>query len=1439
MSDSEDADVAEFKKMMLQMQQLYSQQQSQMTILVQSQQSQIADLVQTIKDSQLSSTAASQTTVQTVASAAIPSFAAFDPESELWKDYYARFNTFASANSVPTPKLAQVFLTNQSTTTYTLLNTLLKQKSPDTSINDVEMSVLKGYMEEQFDPKHFVVRERFRFWSEMKRKPGETVLELAARIRREANTCDFTSIKDPQDEALRTKFICSIQNEAVLKALFKVDGDKLTFAKAIEIASETEEAAKVAKETAHGSATGQVHKVLSKPQRKFSKGKTQKPATIQKPATKSNSPCWRCDKSNHTSEDCHYKEAICNYCHIKGHIEAACRKKKASQRCRIVHCIDESGDRLDPLVQTLNFGSKQWCFEIDTGARDNFCDQKLWTQLGKPVLSSPVTSYMSATGDPIPVLGTFVSKVSMDSPQRSGEVQFNVTSIANLNLLGRRSIKSMSIDIHSLLEDRALQSILRIDNSSIKKLQADCNKLCKEFPELFTPGLGCLKDFELEVAFKSDATPVFHKPRTVPFALLQDLSDAYDAGIEKGVWTPTQFNDYGTPVVPVKKALLPGQTKAKLRVCGDYSVSVNHQLEVHRHPLPLPEELMRKLGGGFCFTKIDLADAYNQIKLAPESQRRLALSTHRGVLLQTRLPFGISSAPGYFQEIMDKLTCDLPGVATYLDDILVSGKDAMDHLQNLRGLLQRLKDKGLRCNLKKCEFAQPSVQYLGHTLSLQGISKGSKVEAVLNMPPPTDISTLRSFLGSIQFYGKFIQNLASLTEPLNQLLKKETAWRWGHCEQQAFETLKKVLNSDQVLAHFEPDQKIGISCDASSVGVGVVLFHRYADGSERPIANVSKTLTETQRRYSQVQREALAIIFGLRKFHQFLYGREFILITDHRPLVSLFGPTKGTPALAANRLARWALILSQYEYTIEYRNTEQHGNADALSRMPLGPDSEFDVEEENEDSATVCHINFVDCQLNPCTPGVLAKESRKDPAVSSIMRFVREGWPQSFQSDELKHYKKNSEFLSVENGCLLMGTRIVIPTTLRRRVLDLIHLGHFGIQRMKQLARSAVYWPRIDSDIEELCKSCTSCQHHAIRPPKSANHPWMVPEQAWSRLHIDHAVNFLGSNWLIIIDAKTKYPVIYPTTSLSSKSTMNLLEETFAHFGYPHAIVSDNATSFSSDEFQTYLNERGIVHLHGAPYHPATNGMAERMVATFKQSLRKSSLLPKQALNEFLMQYRRTPLENGLSPCELLMRRQIRTKLDCILPSPENQLARKQVQGNTSDNQRSTSASVKYPVGTPCYALYYGPRREKSNKWVPAIVVKTFGARSVNVKVCPSGPVWRRHMDQLRPRLSVGEDSDPPPEDTDPPPETPTLDDPAEDSAESQVPAAAENARPTESDTPVATEVAVESYAPDASAGGNGKDVPPKRRDPRWPTTDEFGIDNPRRSARLASKQKK
>ena len=361
------------------------------------------------------------------------------------------------------------------------------------------------------------------------------------------------------------------------------------------------------------------------------------------------------------------------------------------------------------------------------------------------------------------------------------------------------------------------------------------------------------------------------------------------------------------------------------------------------------------------------------------------------------------------------------------------------------------------------------------------------------------------------------------------------------------------------------------------------------------------------------------------------------------------------------------------------------------------------------------------------------------------------------------------------------------------------------MQRMKQLARSTVYWPRIDFDIEDLCRKCTSCGQFQNKPDKPSIHPWMMPEKPWSRLHLDHAINFLGRNWLVLVDAYSKYPCIHPTTSTSSKSTTAILEQEFAHFGYPHTLVTDNATTFMSQEFQAWCKQRGIVHLTGAPYHPATNGAAERLIQSFKQALRKSSLPPKEALQEFLMQYRRIPFASGLSPSELLNGRRIRTKIDTLVPSIPHLLQGRQSRqaskhSNAEDSEVVSKVEHHYSLGDPCYALYFGPRRDRDPRWVPAIVTKVHGTRSINVRVIPRGPTWRRHLDQLRPRYGSDQDDDP---------------------------------------CEIPTSVLSTETLPAGTDHASSSSSMNQRNNPRLPTGDEYRRHNPRRSARTKRPPKK
>ena len=371
------------------------------------------------------------------------------------------------------------------------------------------------------------------------------------------------------------------------------------------------------------------------------------------------------------------------------------------------------------------------------------------------------------------------------------------------------------------------------------------------------------------------------------------------------------------------------------------------------------------------------------MKLTDDSRSYVTINTHRGLFCYTRLPFGVASAPSIFQKVMDTVLQGLPNTICYLDDILVSGATKEEHLHNLEMVLQWLEQYNIRAKKAKCAFMCDIVEYLGHRIDADGLhTLSSKVKAIQDAPHPQNVQKLRSFLGLLHYYGKFLPNLATLLHPLNALLKTGSKWLWSAACSDAFKAAKKLLVTAPVLAHYNPSLPIRLAADASAYGIGAVISHVFKDSSERPVAFTSRTLSPTERNYAQIEKEALSSIYGIQKFHQYLYGHPFVLVTDHRPLLSILGPKKGIPPLAAARMQRWALLLSAYNYSIEFRSTAAHANADGLSRLPLGT---------RHPASTDSIFTIGQIQALPVAAEKVATATRQDLVLSRVLNFVREG----------------------------------------------------------------------------------------------------------------------------------------------------------------------------------------------------------------------------------------------------------------------------------------------------------------------------------------------------------------------------------------------------------------------------------------------------------------
>lgn len=354
----------------------------------------------------------------------------------------------------------------------------------------------------------------------------------------------------------------------------------------------------------------------------------------------------------------------------------------------------------------------------------------------------------------------------------------------------------------------------------------------------------------------------------------------------------------------------------------------------------------------------------------------------------------------------------------YLDDIIVSGKTNEEHLQNLQTLFCTLQQNGLKCKLNKCEFFKSEITYLGHVMNWKGITPtDTHLEAIKSLPEPKDLKQLQSFMGKINYYVKFIKNAAHISAPLNELRKKGQKFIWTDKCSEAYRKLKEQLLKKPCLAHFQPDKQLTVAADASEYGIGAVLSHKNEDGTETPIAYASKTLTKAQKVYPQVEKEALSLVYAVNKFHQYLYGRKFHLITDHKPLLAIFNPDSSIPQRTAQRLQRWALLLSNYNYAIHFRRTNLHANADALSRLPIGPDEDFDSQQEMVFQFD--QVAGTAVQQFPLDAWKIAKETRRDNILRKVKEFIQVGWPTSRKSIKdkwLLPYFDKKESLSINQA---------------------------------------------------------------------------------------------------------------------------------------------------------------------------------------------------------------------------------------------------------------------------------------------------------------------------------------------------------------------------------------------------------------------------------------
>lgn len=1227
----------------------------------------------------------------------------FDVNNGNWTLYVRRLKQYFKVNDIPAAKEVPTLIAVVGDKAYEVMSDLCHPKAPEDQTFEALVKIVTAHLA----PESSIIAERYSF-RQRKQKEGECLKDYLQSLRHLAKTCEFGTTLE---ENLRDQFVSGLIDDRIRSRIF---GEKtLDFHEAVKLGLAMEKA-EIESHQIKGIEKIEVNRVKvvkMKDNKDKEKTLTQKKGSSNGFRPTSNLTCFVCGRSNHVKPQCRYKNYRCRTCGKIGHLQKMCKNPVNTNFMELNSDSESESDCLN----NVNVSSMKNDFMIDVEVEGK--NLKMLIDTGSAISAIPSTLYSSKfsnlkifpsslnlttyTGSKVESLGFMDVKVSSVGVNKVNKnLRLFICKNGGVPLLGREWIKELNLGIEGIF--------------AITDRPIGLDHLFNKFKDVFDGKLGKLKGFKFHFKLKENAKPVAHRARPVPVMLKKKVEDELERLVNSGILQKVDFSEWATPIVPVPKK------SGEIRICGDYKVTINPYLDIEKYNLPKIEELLAKLDNGAEFSKLDLSQAYQQLEIAEEHRKYTTISTHMGLFSYSRVPYGLSPIPEKFQLIMDQALGGLKGVLVFFDDILVTGKNRDEHMTNLTNVLSKLQELGLKVERSKCKFFQKSVTYLGYTVDKDGIRPTEdKVKAIRDCPVPSNVSKLKSFFGIVSYYNRFTPNLSNLAKPLYNLLRKNVKFKWTKDCNIAFNKIKELIVSAPILTHFNPDYDVILSTDASDYGLGAVLAHKFPDGSEKPIAFASRTLSNAEKNYSQLDKEALAIIFGALRFNHYLIAKQFVLRTDHKPLTRIFSPEAGLPKMTASRLQRYALFLQKFNFKIEFKNSKQNIEADFLSRLPL--------ESNVKDAPEMTYFNFV-AEDAPLNFKKIKELTDRDSTLQRVIGFIKHGWPRAAPSESFHPYFSRKNELYSEHNCVMWGYRLVVPPGAQNEVLRELHSGHMGIIKMKSLARSYVWWPGLDKDLERIARECEACLQCSNSPAKADLIPWTWTKGPWQRLHLDFLGPFQGKTFIIAVDSHSKWVEVIQADGYSASKVIDHLDEMFSRFGLPFEIVTDNGPPFTSFEFKDFLNNNDIKHTTSAPFHPATNGQAENCVKQIKRVLRKAIVENQnfnKAITKFLLMYRVTPqTTTQKSPSELLFGRNIRNRLDLLRPETKNIVRNNQFK----QNKYFKGKARNFVPGDKVFVKDYRGGRPK---WTKADVIQKFDSRNVCVKPNNENLFWKRHFDQV------------------------------------------------------------------------------------------------------------
>lgn len=873
---------------------------------------------------------------------------------------------------------------------------------------------------------------------------------------------------------------------------------------------------------------------------------------------------------------------------------------------------------------------------VDSGAQVNLIDTTSFNALKVKPQLEPCNSklYAYQSEQPIPILGQFVTEVRANG--HKALAKFKVVEGKAGNLLSFDTARDLDLFNTEVFRKKNEISTINEQGNIGESPKADSHyeKLVKEFDDVFSDKVGVLKDHPVRFFVDKTVQPVKSTYRRQPFHLSKAIDKEIDRMLLHEIIEPVEG-----PVEWLSQlVVVPKKNPGEVRLTTDMS-GANKAIRRLNFVAPTLKEIAYDMRGAAIMSELDLRQAFYQFLLADEESRNItAFETHRGIFRFKRLPMGANVSMEIMQmAIRTHVLQGLKGTRGIADNLIVWGKDRQEHDENLRRLLLRLRELGMTVGMDSArQLGKEELSFFGLKVSKEGIAIGQeKADALLNAAKPGTASELRSFLGLAVYCT--IPNLATLAEPLWELLKNEVRFEWQPKHDQAMQAIKQAFKRD-AFAFFDKDWLTELTVDASPVGLGVVLAQINPQNPKirRIVTCASRRLTQVERRYSQVEKEALAVVWACEKLHLYIFGREFKLVTDNRAVELIFRNPRSDPPL---RIKRWVLRLMGYRFTIVHKPGAQN-IADYMSRQPTGEPEEEQSEEAEEFIALISEHALP----KAITRKEILEATADDPKLRELIRLLRED---PSQNEESRRSAKEAfsrvmdELCVTQDGIVMRGSRIVLPQALQKRATETAHEGHQGRTKTKALLRSKVWFSSMDSMVDELMDQCPSCQLDEAVNNSQPLQPSKLPDKPWQKLATDFWGPLPNGHELMVVqDQRTRFVVVFEVKTTGSEYVLPQLEALFSLIGIPDEVMSDNGPPFNGRAFAEFATYMGFKHRRITPEHPQANGMAEKFMSSLGRVIRRAISERKcwrKELQAFLRCYRSTPHRTtGVAPSEAL-----------------------------------------------------------------------------------------------------------------------------------------------------------------------------------------------------------